>query len=347
MKSSTSSCSSEFGYLNAAKQSSIRGELYCEGASQGCEEIKSDKNSIFNQRQFSNLDSEVLRSSRRQSIGSYDSQTSSATADTNKIARTDISSKAHHREEASALIDKTGSRRVSSLSNSAMSIQEDLIAVLQSKAESCSDGEARSHTVTKQLFGIETVLGKTSSVGASASGRHHNRVERSSGGKGQERERPGSNKPEWDGNKKIVYDEDGSWPACASSSSRRDSGAKLWNSSRILTTKPTHAHSMAPKVQVRRDQAVYALPNNPAREHHAHFQDDRGNGTNTRWSSSLDKGRRPGTEDVKASKTDGYFAIAAARGLRSRTFADHGSFIPPPLPLEVQKRRQNGRREMY
>jgi hypothetical protein len=214
--------------------------------------------------------------------------------------------------------------------------------VLQSKAEGYDKDEMRSHSAVKQLFGCDTVESKSRTSRATAA-HNHNRVERASGLKGQERERPRNNKPEWDGNKKIVYDEDGSWP---SSSSRRDSGAKLLNSSRTLTAKATRTHSMAPAAQPRRDQAANTLPTNPTREHHAHFQDERGSSTstNSRWCSSLDKERR---QESKTIRPDGYFAIASARGLRTRTMGDHGSFIPPPLPLEVQKRRQIGRREMY
>jgi hypothetical protein len=349
IKSTMSSESAQSDYLLQAPLNSIRGELYVEGGSTGCEEIKTDKHSFYMQRQSSNQDSEVLRSSRRQSIGSYDSQTSSTTADTRMAGRVDIPDKMQHRQAAPAAPAATvasdrdrSSRRQSTLSNSALIMQEDLIAVLQSKAEGYDTDEMRSHSAVKQLFGCDTVESKSRTSRAAAA-HNHNRVERASGLKGQERERPRNNKPEWDGNKKIVYDEDGSWP---SSSSRRDSGAKLLNSSRTLTAKATRTHSIAPAAQPRRDQAANTLPTNPTREHHAHFQDERGSSTstNSRWCSSLDKERR---QESKTIRPDGYFAIASARGLRTRTMGDHGSFIPPPLPLEVQKRRQIGRREMY
>jgi hypothetical protein len=349
IKSTMSSESAQSDYFIETSLNSIRGELYIEGGGTGCEEIKTDKHSFYMQRQSSNQDSEVLRSTRRQSIGSYDSQISSTTADTRMAGRADVPDKMRHHQAAPAApavpaaSDRDrSSRRHSTLSNTALSIQEDLSAVLQSKAEGFDTDRARSHGPVKQLFGGDTVESKSRTSHATGS-QSHSRVERASGLKGQEREKRRNDKPEWDGNKKIVYDEDGSWP---SRSSRSESGARLFNSSRKLTTKSARTHSMAPPAQPRRDQAANTLPNYPTREHHAHFQDERGSSTstNSRWCSSLDNGRR---QDSKTIRTDGYFAIASARGLRTRTMGDHGSFIPPPLPLEVQKRRQNGRREMY
>ena len=345
IKSVMSSESAESDYLKGASMS-IRGELYSEGGSPGCEEIKTDKHPFYMQRPSSNQDTEVPRSSRGHSIGSYDSQTSSTTADTRLAGRVEVPSKMHYRQAAPVVPadsdrSSSSSTRRSTLSSSAMTMQEDLLAVLQGKVEEYDTDEVRSHNAINQLFSTDTMESKsrTSYVNRAPT---HSRVGRASGLKGQERERPRNNKPEWDGNKKIVYDEDGSLPS--SSSSRRDSGAKLFNSSRTVTMKSARPHSMAPAVQPRREQVANTLPTNPTREHHAHVQEERGSNTNSRWSSSLDKGRR---QDSLTNKTDGYFAMAAVRGVRTRTMGDHGSFIPPPLPLEVQKRRQNGRREMY
>lgn len=348
-----SSEGAESDHRKTAPLNSVRGELYSEGGSPECEEIKTDKHSYYIQRHSSNQDSDFLRSSRRQSIGSFDSQTSSTTADTRMPGRAELPAKMHNRQVAPAapavLVasdrERSGPRRPSTLSDSATNIQEDLIAVLQSKTEDYDTDEVRSHNTVKKLFGSDTVDSK-SRTSQTTVVHSHRQVDRSISSKGQERERLSNKKPEWDGNKKIIYNEGGSWPV--SSSSRRDSGAKLFNSSRTLTAKSATArtHSTASAVLPHRGQApaASALPINPTREHHAHFQDERSSNTSSRWCSSLDKGRR---SDGKTSRSDDYFAIAAARGIRTRTMGDHGSFIPPPLPLEVQRRRQIGRREMY